>query len=53
MRGLTARAKPFRALRALRDRKRGRLSYTEALARMDIGESANTSVQYLGYARKL
>jgi len=53
LRGLTARARPFRVLRALRDRKRGRLSYTEALARMDIGESANTSVQYLGYARKL
>jgi 2-polyprenyl-6-hydroxyphenyl methylase / 3-demethylubiquinone-9 3-methyltransferase len=52
VRGLTARAKPFRVLRALRDRKLGRMSYTEALARMDIGESPNTSVQYAGYARK-
>jgi hypothetical protein len=39
-------------LRALRARKRGTLSYAEAVARMHIGESPDTSVQYIGYARK-
>jgi 2-polyprenyl-6-hydroxyphenyl methylase/3-demethylubiquinone-9 3-methyltransferase len=52
-RGLAARANPVRALRALRARKQGRLSYAQTLARMDIGESRNLSVQYIGYARKI
>jgi 2-polyprenyl-6-hydroxyphenyl methylase/3-demethylubiquinone-9 3-methyltransferase len=50
--GLTPRAGLLRVLGALRARKRGRLSYTEAVAAMDIGESGDTSVQYLGYATK-
>jgi hypothetical protein len=37
----------------LRSRKRGQLSYAEAFARMDIGESRDTSVQYAGYAGKI
>jgi 2-polyprenyl-6-hydroxyphenyl methylase/3-demethylubiquinone-9 3-methyltransferase len=53
IRGLKARANPLRILRALRDRKRGRLSYVEAFARLNIGESDDTSVQYAGYARKM
>ena len=53
IRGLKARANPLRILRALRSRKRGQLSYAEAFARMDIGESRDTSVQYAGYARKI
>jgi 2-polyprenyl-6-hydroxyphenyl methylase/3-demethylubiquinone-9 3-methyltransferase len=53
LRGLKARASPWRMLRALRDRKRGRLSHVEAFKRLDIGESDDTSVQYVGYARKI
>lgn len=50
--GLQARANPVRLLQALRQRKRGTLSYAQAFARMDLGESRDMSVQYLGYARK-
>jgi 2-polyprenyl-6-hydroxyphenyl methylase/3-demethylubiquinone-9 3-methyltransferase len=50
--GLKPRGNPFAMLRALRARKRGRLSYAEAVARMQIGESPDTSLQYIGYARK-
>ncbi len=52
LRGLKPRASPVAILRALRARKRGRLSYGEAVRRMDIGESNDPSVSYLGYARK-
>jgi 2-polyprenyl-6-hydroxyphenyl methylase/3-demethylubiquinone-9 3-methyltransferase len=51
--GLKARGRPFEILRALRARKRGRLSYADTMARMDIGESRDTSVQYIGYARRV
>jgi 2-polyprenyl-6-hydroxyphenyl methylase/3-demethylubiquinone-9 3-methyltransferase len=51
--GLKPRAHPLRLVQALRQRKRGRLSYAEAVERMDLGESADTSVSYIGYARKL
>ena len=50
--GLKPRANPLRLLMALRQRKRGLLSYAEAIERMDLGESADTSVSYIGYARK-
>jgi 2-polyprenyl-6-hydroxyphenyl methylase/3-demethylubiquinone-9 3-methyltransferase len=50
--GLTGRANPLSILQALRARKRGDISYAEVIARMDIGESSNTSVQYIGYACK-
>ncbi len=52
VRGLKPRANPVAILRALRARKAGRLSYREAAERIDLGESADTSVLYLGYARK-
>jgi 2-polyprenyl-6-hydroxyphenyl methylase/3-demethylubiquinone-9 3-methyltransferase len=52
LRGLKPRASPVAIVRALRGCKRGRLSYSEAVQRMDIGESSDTSVSYLGYARK-
>ena len=50
--GLKARGNPFAIIRALRARKRGVLSYAEVIAKMDIGESPDTSVQYMGYSRK-
>ncbi len=51
--GLKPRANPLRLVRALRQRKRGVLSYAEAVEQMDLGESSDTSVSYIGYARKL
>jgi len=50
--GLKPRANPLRVLRALRRRKRGLLSYAEAVERMDLGESSDVSISYIGYARK-
>lgn len=50
--GLKPRGNPLRLVRALRRRKRGLLSYMEALEQMDLGESSDTSVAYIGYARK-
>jgi 2-polyprenyl-6-hydroxyphenyl methylase/3-demethylubiquinone-9 3-methyltransferase len=50
--GLKPRAGPLRLLRALRRRKRGLLSYAAAVREMDLGESPDISVSYVGYARK-
>ena len=50
--GLKPRAGPLRLLRTLRQRKRGLLSYVEATRRMDLGESPDTSISYIGYAFK-
>ena len=50
--GLKPRANPFRLVRALRRRKRGLLSYAAAVREMDLGESPDTTVSYIGYARK-
>ena len=50
--GLRPRANPLHIVRALRQRKRGVISYAEAVARMDLGESPDTSLSYIGYARK-
>ena len=50
--GLKPRANPLRLIRALRRRKRGLLSYAAAFGEMDLGESPDTSVSYIGYARK-
>ncbi len=51
--GLKPRANAIRVIRALRQRKLGFLSYAEAFERMDLGESPDTSVSYIGYARKM
>lgn len=51
--GLKPRANPLRLVWALRQRERGFLSYAEAVEQMDLGESSDTSVSYIGYARKL
>jgi 2-polyprenyl-6-hydroxyphenyl methylase/3-demethylubiquinone-9 3-methyltransferase len=50
--GLKPRANPLRLIRALRLRKRGVLSYEQAFQQMDLGESTDTSVSYMGWARK-
>jgi 2-polyprenyl-6-hydroxyphenyl methylase / 3-demethylubiquinone-9 3-methyltransferase len=50
--GLKPRAGPLRLVRALRQRKRGLLSYAAAVREMDLGESPDCSVSYIGYARK-
>lgn len=50
--GLKPRANPVRLLRVLRRRKRGLLSYAAAFREMDLGESSDTSLSYIGYARK-
>ena len=50
--GLKPRANPVRLVRTLRRRKRGLLSYAAAVRAMDVGESPDLSVSYIGYARK-
>jgi 2-polyprenyl-6-hydroxyphenyl methylase / 3-demethylubiquinone-9 3-methyltransferase len=50
--GLKPRVNLFRVVRALRRRKRGLISYAEAARQMWPGESPDTSVAYMGYARK-
>jgi 2-polyprenyl-6-hydroxyphenyl methylase / 3-demethylubiquinone-9 3-methyltransferase len=52
IRGLTPCANPVTIIRALRARKLGRLSYREAVERMELRESADTSMLYVGYAQK-
>jgi 2-polyprenyl-6-hydroxyphenyl methylase/3-demethylubiquinone-9 3-methyltransferase len=51
--GLKPRKNPVRVVRALRRLKRGQLSYAAAVREMDIGESSDTSVSYIGYALKV
>ncbi|HEV2856606.1 MAG TPA: bifunctional 2-polyprenyl-6-hydroxyphenol methylase/3-demethylubiquinol 3-O-methyltransferase UbiG [Thermoanaerobaculia bacterium] len=50
--GLKPGVNPVRAIRILRGRKRGKLSYLEAMRRLDLRESRDLSVLYAGYARK-
>jgi 2-polyprenyl-6-hydroxyphenyl methylase/3-demethylubiquinone-9 3-methyltransferase len=50
--GLQPRATPLAVLRALRARKRGRLSYAETARQLDLGESRSLSILYAGYAVK-
>jgi 2-polyprenyl-6-hydroxyphenyl methylase / 3-demethylubiquinone-9 3-methyltransferase len=52
IRGLKPRAGLVTVLRALRARKRGQLTYLQAVAAMDLAESADTSLLYLGHAEK-
>jgi 2-polyprenyl-6-hydroxyphenyl methylase/3-demethylubiquinone-9 3-methyltransferase len=50
--GLEPRVNPIRAVAILRARKKGRLSYLDAIRRVNLGESRDTSVLYVGYAVK-
>jgi 2-polyprenyl-6-hydroxyphenyl methylase / 3-demethylubiquinone-9 3-methyltransferase len=51
--GLTPSANPVRAIHILRARKRGEISYLEAMRRLDLRESGDLGVLYAGYALKL
>lgn len=51
--GLKPRVNPIKIIRTLRRRKRGQLTYVEAARQMDMGESKDTSVLYMGYAIKV
>jgi hypothetical protein len=42
----------LRLLRTLRRRRQGLLTYAAAIEQMDLGESPDTSVSYIGYASK-
>lgn len=48
--GLAPGANPVRAIRILRARKRGEISYLEAMRRLDVRESRDLGVLYAGYA---
>ena len=50
--GLAPAANPIRAIRVLRARKRGEISYFEATTRLGIEESRDRAVLYAGYASK-
>lgn len=50
--GLKPCANPIRTVRILRARKRGEISYLEATRRIDLRESRDRSVLFMGYAAK-
>lgn len=50
--GLSTTVNPLRAFGILRARKRGELTYVEALERLQIAESKNLRLSYIGYAVK-
>ncbi|HEY4597276.1 MAG TPA: methyltransferase domain-containing protein, partial [Thermoanaerobaculia bacterium] len=50
--GLKPRGNPLRTMRILRARKRGEISYLEATRRIDLRESRDRSVLFMGYAAK-
>jgi 2-polyprenyl-6-hydroxyphenyl methylase / 3-demethylubiquinone-9 3-methyltransferase len=51
--GLKPAANPLLTFRALRARKRGEISYLEALRRMDVRESPDQDVVFMGHASKM
>ena|SRR5436309_8611552 len=55
-RGLTGfkpTASPLQIFRLLRARKRGEISYLEAIRRIDLRESSDKSILFMGWARKV
>lgn len=50
--GLRPAVGPLRTFRILRARKRGELTYVEAARRIDLRESRDTSIVYMGHAVK-
>jgi 2-polyprenyl-6-hydroxyphenyl methylase/3-demethylubiquinone-9 3-methyltransferase len=50
--GLRPAINPLQTLRLLRDRKRGRISYLEAVQRLDLRESRDLGISFIGWARK-
>ncbi|HEX4959890.1 MAG TPA: bifunctional 2-polyprenyl-6-hydroxyphenol methylase/3-demethylubiquinol 3-O-methyltransferase UbiG [Thermoanaerobaculia bacterium] len=51
--GLKPAVNPLQTLRILRARKRGEISYLEAARRLDLRESRDTSISFMGWARKV
>jgi 2-polyprenyl-6-hydroxyphenyl methylase/3-demethylubiquinone-9 3-methyltransferase len=51
--GLKPSANPIRALRILRARKRGEISYLEAARRIDLRESRGKGLLFMGYAERV
>jgi 2-polyprenyl-6-hydroxyphenyl methylase / 3-demethylubiquinone-9 3-methyltransferase len=51
--GLRPAVNPLRAIRILRDRARGKLTYFEALQKLEVRESRDTSLSYMGWALKM
>jgi 2-polyprenyl-6-hydroxyphenyl methylase/3-demethylubiquinone-9 3-methyltransferase len=50
--GIKPGVNPLKIIQTLRKRKRGELSYFEAVQRMKFKESGDKSVAYIGYAKK-
>lgn len=50
--GLRPAVNPLRAIRILRDRARGKLTYFEALHKLEMRESQDTGLSYMGWAHK-
>ncbi|HEX3556141.1 MAG TPA: bifunctional 2-polyprenyl-6-hydroxyphenol methylase/3-demethylubiquinol 3-O-methyltransferase UbiG [Thermoanaerobaculia bacterium] len=51
--GFKPAASPLRIFRLLRARKRGEISYLEAAQRIDLRESSDKSIVFMGWARKI
>jgi 2-polyprenyl-6-hydroxyphenyl methylase/3-demethylubiquinone-9 3-methyltransferase len=51
--GLRPAVNPLQTLRLLRDRKRGRISYLETVRRLDLRESRDLSISFIGWARRV
>ena len=50
--GLKPATNPFQTFRLLRARKRGEITYLEAARRLDLRETPDTSIVFMGWARK-
>jgi 2-polyprenyl-6-hydroxyphenyl methylase/3-demethylubiquinone-9 3-methyltransferase len=50
--GLVPAANPLRIIKAMRDRKRGKIAYGEFGRRVQVKEGTDTSISYMGYALK-
>jgi 2-polyprenyl-6-hydroxyphenyl methylase / 3-demethylubiquinone-9 3-methyltransferase len=50
--GLVPAENPLRMIKAMRDRKKGRIAYGEFGRRVRVKDGTNTSISYMGYAVK-
>jgi 2-polyprenyl-6-hydroxyphenyl methylase/3-demethylubiquinone-9 3-methyltransferase len=50
--GLKPATNPLQIFRLLRARKRGEITYAEAARRLDLRETSDTSIVFMGWARK-
>ncbi|MBW8874578.1 MAG: 3-demethylubiquinone-9 3-O-methyltransferase [Acidobacteria bacterium] len=51
--GFKPTASPLQIFRLLRARKRGKISYLEAIRRIDLRESSDKSILFMGWARRI